>query len=496
MQKILPGTDVKKLDQNYISEEGINSFQLMERAASTFCDWFVMRFPSNTLDIAIFCGIGNNGGDGLAIARLLSNKGYLVTVYIVGNPENGSDDFKSNLHLLPEIVLLADWEPRLDFHAEIIMDAIFGVGINRPLEGPYIQLVEELNHHPGVKISVDIPSGLPTDTILTGIAFIADYTVSFQFPKLSLLLPEHAVYTGELVVRSIGMDASYFRKFNSSCFYFDGKGLVDMHRKFHRFSHKGDFGRVMLIGGSYGKMGAILMSCSAALRSGSGLVFSFVPQCGVSILQSNIPESMVQAAEFDDHVGGMPSLEHIDAIGIGPGMGMKQASAELLRRLLENYKGPLVLDADALNLLAQNPDWFELLDENTVLTPHLKEFERLVGNCSNHLERMEKAKLFCQNYGCTIILKGANSLMTFQDGSQIFNGSGSKYMASGGSGDVLTGMVTSFLGQGYGMKNAVICAVYHHGHAGEIASQGRRRGTIATDIIQAIPQSFHYHKIE
>ncbi|MFC4873071.1 NAD(P)H-hydrate dehydratase [Negadavirga shengliensis] len=490
MQKILSGIDVKKLDQQYIKGEGITSFQLMERAASTFCDWFVSMFPSNTLDIAVFCGIGNNGGDGLAISRLLAERGYLVAVYVIGNSEKGSADFKNNLEFLPETVLLTDWEPGLDFHAEIIIDGIFGVGINRPLEGGYQQLVLELNEHKGTKISIDVPSGLPTDGVLSGTAFKADYTLSFQFPKLSLLIPEHAVFTGELIVKSIGIDSFYFDAFDSPYFFFNGDGITERHRKFHRFSHKGDFGRVMLVGGSYGKIGAMLMASAAALRTGSGLVFAHVPKCGVGILQTSIPELMVSPSEFEEEVGGKFSFPGLDALGVGPGMGKGQRAAALLHDILRNFEGPLVLDADALNLLSDNPDWYDLLGENTVLTPHLKEFERLVGPCADHFDRMEKARLFCRNYGCTLILKGANTLITFPDGKQVFNASGSKYMASGGSGDVLTGMVTSFLGQGYEIKNAVLCGVFHHGHAGELASSEKRRGTVATDIIEAIPKSF------
>jgi NAD(P)H-hydrate epimerase len=297
-------------------------------------------------------------------------------------------------------------------------------------------------------------------------------------------------------VRSIGIDPFYFDAFDSPYFFFNGDGITELHKKFHRFSHKGDFGRVMLVGGSYGKIGAMLMASAAALRTGSGLVFAHVPKCGVSILQTSIPELMVAPSEFEEEVGGKFSFTGLDALGVGPGMGKGQRAAALLHDILQNFEGPLVLDADALNLLSDNPDWYDLLGENTVLTPHLKEFERLVGSCADHFDRMEKARLFCGNYGCTLILKGANTLITFPDGKQVFNASGSKYMASGGSGDVLTGMVTSFLGQGYEIENAALCSVFHHGHAGELASSEKRRGTVATDIIQAIPKSFQHFNVD
>jgi NAD(P)H-hydrate epimerase len=348
-----------------------------------------------------------------------------------------------------------------------------------------------LNQKEGIKISVDMPSGLPADGPAFGEVFQANHTISFQFPKLSLLFPEHAMYVGELVIKNIGMEARHFEPFVSEQYFFSGEFLFTYHKTFHAFCHKGDFGRIILAGGSYGKMGAICLSTKAALRTGSGLVFCKVPGCGVNILQSTIPEAMVLPHSFEMDIDEELDFSGIDAIGIGPGLGKGEHAQKLLEKVLKSYLGPTVLDADAINILGERREWIGLLHAKVILTPHLKEFERLTGEkTDNHLERINLARKFSREHNCTLVLKGAFSLISFPDGNQVFNQSGSVYMATGGSGDVLTGMLTSLLGQGYSIKNAALCAVFHHGHAGELAGRKRRRGTIASDIVESIPQSF------
>ncbi|MBI0400442.1 NAD(P)H-hydrate dehydratase [Cyclobacterium marinum] len=494
MQKVIVGKQVKELDTLFVKESGISSYQLMERAANEFCHWFESKYKK-AYTVNIYCGTGNNGGDGLAIARILSGMGYEVKVAIIGNQEKGSVDFIKNLKVLPKKVIESNWrqlEPR-----DLCIDAIFGVGINRPLEGEYLDLVQMLNNNEAVKISVDMPSGLPSETPADGEVFHADYTISFQFPKLALLFPEHAAYVGKLVVRNIGMEPKHFKPFPSEYWFFSGENMPAYHRKFHVFSHKGDFGRIILAGGSFGKMGSICLSTMASLRTGAGLVFCKVPGCGVNIVQSTIPEAMVIPPSSDMEVDADLDLAGIDAIGLGPGLGKGNHAYKLVHHVLENYTGPTVLDADAINILGEKREWIALLHPNVVLTPHLKEFERLTGKtCDNHLQRIKLAKDFCMNNHCSLVLKGAFSLLTFPDGTQVFNNSGTVFMATGGSGDVLTGILTSLLGQGYSMKNAVICGVFHHGHAGELAGEKYGRGTLPTDIINSIPQSLLAFGIE
>jgi len=493
MQKIIFGSEVKELDDDYVRESGISSFDLMERAAEAFCQWYSQHFDQ-LMSIAIFCGVGNNGGDGLAIARLLSNRGYNVQIYYMGNLERSSKDFRLNYELLPEEVPIAELHVHKveNLQAEVIIDAVFGVGINRPLGDGYLALMRWLNELKATKIAVDLPSGLPSDDILQGNAFQADYTVSFQFPKLSLMFPEHANHTGQLVVVDIGIPEAYFDRFGSKQFFIQKSDLLSRHKVFHRFSHKGDFGKVMLIGGSYGKIGSIRLSSASALRTGSGLVSCFLPRCGVDVLQVSLPEVMVESADNDLTLSrdGLQDLDRFDALGVGPGMGSGEEAISCLELVLREFNGPLALDADAINILAAHTHLLSLLGRNVILTPHLKEFERLVGVCKNHKERINKALKFCRDYQCYLILKGANSIITTPGGEQFFNSSGNQFMATAGAGDVLTGILTSFLGQGYSLENAAICGVYHHGLAGELASASKGRGTIATDIIDRIPETF------
>lgn len=493
MQKIIAGHEVKLLDRAYINQTGISSFDLMERAASAFCRWYISHFNQQAT-IGIICGTGNNGGDGLAISRLLSQQGYQVSVYYIGDLDKASPDFSQNFNLLPQEVAVTSVEVLVQatLQVNVIVDAVFGVGINRPLDTTYLALIQKLNTCHAIKIAVDLPSGLPSDSMLQGEAFIADYTVSFQFPKLSLLLPEHALYTGALVVLDIGIPPSFFETYSSARYFVQKQDILSRHKVFHRFSHKGSFGKVLLVGGSYGKIGSIRLSSQAALRTGSGLVSCFVPQCGVDILQSSLPEVMVESSN-NKHVlskEGLPELERFDAIGVGPGMGTSAEARDCLIYLLEKFEKPMVLDADAINIIAANRELLSLLRAEVILTPHLIEFERLVGKCRDQIERMDKALAFCEQYPCVLVLKGANTVITTPDGEQYFNSSGTQFMATAGAGDVLTGMLSSFLGQGYQVGNAAICGVYHHGLAGELASSDKGRGTIATDIVENIPATY------
>lgn len=497
MLEIISGISVKKVDEGFVLDKGISSHKLMENAALAFCNWFERHYQRND-KVGIFCGHGNNGGDGLAIARMLWRKGYDVIVFLVGENNEPSPDCKLNRELLPDklpaLSMSHEDIAHMEYDLNIVVDALLGVGINRPLEGDYKNLVNKLNSLSGLtKISIDIPTGLPSDDCLAGDAFIADITLSFQSPKFSLLFPEHANYVGQLKVVDIGINQFYLSQFSEGKFYVQKKDIALRHKNFSRFSHKGDFGKVMLVGGSFGSMGAIRMSSEAALRTGSGLACCMVPGCGVDIMQVSLPEAQVWAKKDSDCIDADYlgyNFDRFDAVGVGPGMGTHETTAEFLRGFLTKYKGPIVVDADGLNILAKHPEQLSLLADRSILTPHLLEFERLAGHCKNHKDRLQKASDFSKKHKVIIVLKGAHTCITFPDGRQFFNSTGNKHMATGGSGDILTGMITSFLGQGYSFENAALCAVFHHGLSGEIASADKKRGTIATDIIKSIPLSY------
>jgi ADP-dependent NAD(P)H-hydrate dehydratase / NAD(P)H-hydrate epimerase len=485
MLTILSGVQVKALDANHIHLKGISSLELMERAATGFVDWWRSREFEKENPVHVFCGAGNNGGDGFAIARLLHQSDFQVQVYkCFEDSYRMSGDALKNFHLLPEEIELKSWKEFESKPNEIVIDCFLGVGFQGELRSEAQEIISKINSFRGMVISVDIPSGIPADEMLKGTCVKADYTVTFAFPKLSLLFPEHGQFTGELVLVDIGIGDEEYLPFESPYFFLRKKDITGFHQKYSRFSHKGDFGKVFIIAGSIGKMGAAILSAMAALRSGSGLVTALIPESERHIFQIALPEAMCQFELPFDFSG-------YDAIGLGPGMGFEK-KAELLKTLFESYRKPMVLDADAITLLGEHPELLPLLPKGSILTPHLKEFDRILGKTDNHKERLHKAAQFCKKWNLNLLIKGANSVICLADGRQIFNSTGTSYMATAGSGDVLTGMITSFLGQGYSPEAAMICGVYQHGLAGEIAGKAKRRGTIASDIVGAIPKTYSH----
>ena len=482
MQKILSASEIANLDQIHLKRNGFSNHAFMELVAQRFVDWFHGQGYSTKERILVCVGAGNNGGDGLAIARILFSLGYSVEVALCYSPEAKlSPDCAKNLSLLPSQLQRYPLDTSSLQKEGILIDAYLGLGCTGPLREEAKERIQLMNSFGGTIISVDIPSGLPADSILSAVAVKADLTATLGFPKLSLLLPEHAEYTGELAILDIGFTEEELDSFSATIFYLEEQDLIPLHRRFHRFAHKGDFGKILLVSGSKGKMGAAILASKAAFRTGSGLVTCLIPEEERAALTEAVPEAMCVFREQQE-------LLAYDAIGIGPGLGLGQG--ELLKKILSSIQKPVVLDADALNCMALDPSIWDLIPKGSILTPHLKEFDRLFGASQNHLERMAKAKACCLSYELNLVLKGANSLCSFADGRQVFNSTGSKYMATAGMGDALTGMLTSFLGQGYSPENAVLCGVFHHGLAGELAGEKYLRGTMAHDLIEAIPETY------
>jgi ADP-dependent NAD(P)H-hydrate dehydratase / NAD(P)H-hydrate epimerase len=482
MQKIIKGSDVKKLDNQHIQRKGVSSLMLMEKAALGFVEWCKSQgFPLES-KIAVFCGAGNNGGDGFAIARLLSKLDYQVKVFACFSGEASlSHDAQANLNLLPGHVAVGSWDDFDSLEFDLLIDAYLGVGLQGELREEGKMIVKKINSFSGSIISVDIPSGMPSDSICLGICVRAATTVTFAFPKLSLLFPEHGHLTGELVLVDIGLEEVEFAENSSEYFFLQEKDISSYHKKFHRFSHKGDFGNVLLIAGNKGKMGAAILSLRSTLRTGSGLVSGFVPESERAIVQSSVPEAMLWIDKAMD-------FSVFDSIGIGPGIGVDQV--DLVLKVLQSSNKPIVIDADALTILGMHPDLISSIPEGSILTPHLGEFDRIFGKSTDHLHRLTVAREFCLKRKLNVLIKGANSVICLSDGRQIFNSSGCQYMATAGAGDVLTGMLTSFLGQGYSPEQALICGVFHHGLAGEIAGKDKMRSMIASDLIESIPETF------
>ena len=472
----------------------------MERAARQLLRWYLSRFERSRR-IFIFAGPGNNGGDGLALARLLESERYEPQVYYVKFTEKTSEDWNKNfLRLKSETkvpvnnLASADQFPVISSE-DIIIDAIFGSGLTRKVEGLAEEVVKLINNTDSIVISIDIPSGMfGEDNTMNdyGSIISADYTLSFHFPKLSFMFAENAEYLGEWVVLPIGLSSNAIRNTISPYIFLEKTDVAPLLKKRNKFDHKGTFGHGLLFSGSFGKMGAAVLGAEAAMRTGAGLITCHVPACGVSIVQSAFPEAMVEPDRNEKHLSEIGNTGSFSAVGIGPGIGTEPESQRALYKLLEECKKPMVIDADALNILSLNKEWLSLIPEGTILTPHPKEFERLAGKTDNSYNRLNSQIKFSKEHKCIVVLKGAHTSITTPEGNVFFNSTGNPGMATAGSGDVLTGIILSLLAQGYTPENAAILGVYLHGLAGDIAAEELcYESIIASDIIKSLGKAFN-----
>lgn len=499
--KILSSAQIRELDAYTISHEPVASIDLMERAAASFVDWFMAKFPQSDSPIYIFCGPGNNGGDGLAIARLLSYAFYEVELYLCAISTKQSADFQTNLKNLPKfnsipITNVSDGDslPPLP-PSGILIDALLGTGISRPLEGYWADFVAHLNQFSGTKIAVDLPSGLNADACTKNKTFCADYTFSFEFPKLAFLLPENDHRVGEWAFDSIGLHPEKIQSLETPNYYLQQTDVQAWVKKRTRYAHKGIYGHALLIAGSQGMMGAALLSGRAILRSGAGLLTIHAPACGYPILQMGLPEAMVSSDRHQFNFSEMPELAKYSAVGIGCGLGTKDFSIRGLDEFLGAIgQKPLVIDADALNIIAQQK-WQQRIPRGAILSPHPKEFSRLFGDAGDDFSRLELLRETAVKYGLYIIRKGAHSAIALPDGQIWFNSSGNPGMATAGSGDVLTGILTGLLAQGYNAEQACKLGVYLHGLAGDIAAAKLgHEALLASDIVDQIGAAFQFLK--
>lgn len=492
--KILTTEEIRQADAFTISNEPIASIDLMERASKAFCLTFKNHFDIER-SVKIFCGTGNNGGDGLAVSRLLKNYNFQVDTYTVNYSGSGSDDFIINYKRLSKkakIENIASMQDLPEFdHEDIIIDALFGSGLTRPLTGLYGDVIEAINSLPNYKVSIDIASGLLADIpIANGIVFKPDLTISFQTPKMAFLIPENESFVGDWIIADIGLNDAFIQQTKTRNYLITDETVAKKLKKRKKFAHKGDFGKGIIISGSYGKMGASILSARACIRTGTGLLTLHIPQCGYNILQSSVPEAMVSTDKNEFFISSLPDLSDYNAIGVGPGIGTHSETINMIQKLFENNKIPLVLDADALNIISKSPSLIEKIPVNSILTPHIKEFERISGPSKNHFERLQKLTELASRHQVFIVLKGAFTAVSTPEGKTYFNSTGNPGMATGGSGDVLTGIITSLLAQNYTPEEASLIGVYIHGMAGDIAaSKFGHEGLISSDIIDCIPQS-------
>jgi ADP-dependent NAD(P)H-hydrate dehydratase / NAD(P)H-hydrate epimerase len=484
-------------DQYTIQFEPISSIDLMERAAQMCSQWIQIQLDT-TLPFLFFCGPGNNGGDGLAIARQLALRGMNVKVCLLTR-ENLSKECSINLHKWESIhgpaVNVDDDLLSADLNSPvIIVDALFGSGQNRTLEGLPARSVNWINQQKQTVISIDLPSGVSADQSVIPPAVRATHTLTFQAPKLSCYLADTAIYWGQITVLDIGL-SSYFSSVTRARYEtIDPLIIKNLIHLRSAFAHKGDYGHAAILAGSYGMIGAAVLASRGCLRSGAGKVTVHSPRCGYNILQSSVPEAMVRSDLHTDFLtdAGFLETQKYQAIGIGPGIGKAIETEHFLESVIYNTHCPMVIDADGLNILARRADLLQRLPEETILTPHPGEFERLFGTCVNDSAMWEMALNKAEKHKIIVVLKGHHTLVATPGAHAWINTTGNAGMATGGTGDVLTGVITGLLAQGYPQVTAAVMGVYLHGLAGDIAqAEMGEYGMIAGDVAERLPHAFH-----
>lgn len=486
--KIFSSAQLKDWDAYSIREQGIRSVDLMERAAAACSDWLI-RYSFIQRHIIIFCGKGNNGGDGLAIARILLLKNIKVTVYILETGKPGTADFQENLQKLHAItadihfIQSEQFFPKIE-QGDVIIDAIFGTGLNRPLDALPAGLVEHINDSRAVTISIDIPSGLFIDSCSKGNTVIrATHTLSFQSVKLAFLFPENDEFVGDFHILDIGLSARYESDERSLMEITDIPLIKNIVHPRNKFSHKGNFGHAALVAGSYGMMGAAVLAAKGCTHAGTGKLTCFIPSCGYDIMQVSVPEAMC-SVHGEYRLENIIKMHGFDAIGIGPGIGNVPS---LLNSILKESNYNFVLDADALNLIAGDRELLSGIPDGTVITPHLKEFERMFGKSANDFERLKLAIEKASLLNIYIVLKGHYTAVITPMGKIYFNATGNAGMAKAGMGDVLTGIITGLIARHYPLPEAAILGVYLHGMAGDLAaSKYSAEAMQASDLVSCL----------
>ena len=488
--KILYQSQIREADRQTLALEPISSIALMERAAKACMDWIIERYD-NDRPFWLICGTGNNGGDGLALYRLLTEKKYPCRLFEYPLGQKPSKDYSQNrkrikekeiIKLTPEVLSSPPGEV-------ILIDALLGTGLNRPLEGMLKKIIQTLNALPNKVISIDTPSGLfsdfNTDNSFDGIVK-ATHTLSFQMPKLAFLLPECGEKAGCFHLLDIEILPSYLDKVQTPYHYLTPKTAKSHFKSPKKFDHKGNNGHLLLIAGSRGKMGAAVLAAKAGLRTGVGKLSVLTPRCGIEILQTSIPEGMIEINNGIHSISGYYGLEY-KVIAMGPGIGTAAETKDYLQSVLASGTTQMVIDADAINLIAAHPEWIDKLPPNTILTPHPKEFERLVGPWENDKDKLERLRHFVQKHQLICVLKGAHTGIALPDGNIWFNSSGNTGMATGGSGDVLTGIIGGLLAKDYTPEAAALLGVYTHGRAADLQRQFLSPPfMLASDIIDGL----------
>ena len=499
MIKIFPTIQIKELDAYTIENEPVSSIDLMERASRALARAMSERWSAET-PFTVFAGPGNNGGDALAVSRLLAERGCRVEVYLFNTKGALSPDCETNKERLAGVAgidfheITTQFVPPVLTAEHVVVDGLFGSGLNKPLSGGFAAVVKYINTSPATVVAIDVPSGLMGEDNTYNIQaniIRADLTLSLQLPKLAFLFAENAPFVGEWQLLDIGLSEEAIEEKETDFALTEHEDVASMLKPRGKFAHKGNFGRALLIAGSQGMAGASVLAARACLRSGVGLLTVHIPFCNNFIVQTSVPEAMTEIDINDVRFSCATDTDDYQAVGIGPGLGKAGDTEAALLEQIESCQTPMVVDADALNLLGEHRSYIGRLPKGSILTPHPKELERLVGKCQNSYERLTKARELARSAGVHILLKGAYSVVIAPSGKCWFNPTGNPGMATGGSGDVLTGVVLALLAQGYDAETVARMAAYVHGLAGDIACKKHGvMGMTAGDIVTCLPPAW------
>lgn len=499
--KIFTAAQIHELDNYTITHEPIKSIDLMERAAKTITRAIMDEWTDRT-PMVIFAGPGNNGGDALAVARLLAEENYKVSVYLFNIHNKLSDNCAANKQRLIDSKRVGHFtEVTLNFDPPeltedmVVIDGLFGSGLNKPLIGGFASLVKYINQCPAKVVSIDIPSGLMCEDNTYNIhsnIIRADLTLTLQQKKLSMMMADCQKYIGRLRVLDIRLSKEYIDKTEANCRILEEQDVRRLLMPRDDFAHKGAMGNALIIAGSYGMAGAAVLATRACLRSGVGKVTVHTPRRNYLVMQTAVPEAVMQMDHEETYFSESVDSTDFDALGIGPGLGLVENTAIALIGQIRRTSCPIVADADALNILANHQAWMQQLPSGIIMTPHPKEFDRMAGSTSNNdYERLIRAQQMAEHIKGYIILKGHHSALCMPDGHIVFNATGNSGMATAGSGDVLTGILTALLARGYDKGTACQLGMYLHGLAGDLAAKEvGKESLVASDIIQFLPKAF------
>ena len=498
--KIFTAAQIHELDKYTIENEPIESIDLMERAAKALTR-AIMDEYSSLMPVIVFAGPGNNGGDALAVARMLAENNYTVTVYLFNvNGKLSNDCAVNKVRLMDNrrvknfIEVRQEFDPPVLEEGMLIIDGMFGSGLNKPLAGGFASLVKYINSSAATVVSIDVPSGLMTEDNTYNVRaniIHADLTLTLQHVKLAFLFKENQPYIGRLKVLDIRLSKEGIQKLDANYTMLEENDVRQLIQPRSAFAHKGDMGHALLIAGSYGMGGAAVLAAKACLRAGCGKLTVHSPKKNNMVLQISVPEAIIQLDREETTFSEPIDTEEYHVVGIGPGIGTSEQTAIAMISQIRRSQCPIVADADALNMLGTHRSWMQQLPKGMILTPHPKELDRMEGNCADSYERLVKASNLAERIQGYVILKGHYSALCMPDGHVIFNSTGNAGMATAGSGDVLTGIITGLLARGYKQAEACLLGMYLHGLAGDIAAKELgEESLIASDLIQYLPKAF------